>query len=183
MKFLKTAAVAATLAVFATGAQAATYDFAADADAFATEYGFEGSFDQVYNSPVFFPLLHGDNTDGGLTVNASTVEGGPHPESHPFMDSNTAGLGVCKSGFGVVSGFDPLVSNCNGSSDDNLLWPEILVLTFSDPTSLTGLLIRDAGHALITADYAIDIFDGSSWHTLAASLGVVQGLDDAEARS
>ena len=48
MIFFRTAAATAALALMAASAQAATWDFVADADAFYAANGYEGTFDQVY---------------------------------------------------------------------------------------------------------------------------------------
>ncbi len=111
---------------------------------------YEGTFEQVYGA--------GGAEDGGITVNASAIT---HPsaddddqEPHPFTDSSNngsddvAGLGVCSNGFDFG---DPDISDCstnngNATGDDNLVFPEVLALSFSEDVFLTDLFIRDAGH-------------------------------------
>lgn len=186
MKFLKTTVAAAVAVAISGGAvSAATFDFAADAETFQTNHSFEGTFDQVYNDED--SSLYGGNTVDGITVQASAYDAGTQDGLDPFMDSisnrKVAGLGVCSNGFTdtEADGFG-LISDCSTgygdyTGDDNLLFPEILELTFSGGNggliySIDSLLIRDADHNKITDEDAI-IINGI---TFASVDGYVQGL-------
>lgn len=152
MTFLRTAAATAALALMAASAQAATFDFAQDAEDFFNANNYEGTFEQVYGA--------GGATDDGITVTASAFTVDPNDNViHPFMDSrgnndgdDLAGLGVCSSGFnyGDASISDCSTNDGNATGDDNLFYPEILELFFNDDVYLTGLFVRDALHDPLT---------------------------------
>lgn len=161
MRLMNTIACAALVALAGSAATAATFDFAQDAENFFNANGFEGTFDQVYG---------GVATDDGISVTASATEGSEPAD--PFMDSrgnndsdDVAGLGVCSSGdSGSSDGTYGAISDCStnygsNTGDDNLLFPEILTLTFSGLTEasfkITSLFIRDANHDPITDAVAI----------------------------
>ncbi|MGI9395153.1 MAG: hypothetical protein ACR2OY_10950, partial [Boseongicola sp.] len=173
MSFFKTAVVTAALVTFGATAQAASWDFDADADTFWSNHNFEGTFDQVYNDSD--SVRFGGNTSDGVTVSASAFG------DDPFMDAGNAGLGVCSSGnSGAASLAFGAISDCSSgfgsnTDDDNLLYPEMLELVFSTEVWLTGLVVRDAGHNLITDAAAIEI-NGTSY---SAINGEVQGLGGA----
>jgi len=207
MKIFTTAAVA--LMASSAVSYAATFDFATDADNFFTKNGYEGTFDQVYavggdadlngtdGDDAAFAGTAGGNTVGGIEVNAIAALH-PAPEGDdtqepllldPFMDSSSngsddvAGLGVCRTGLYSTTG----ISNCStgfGSStdDDNLVFPELLALSFSDPVFLTELVIRDAGHdlengSILAGSDALPDDEGHPGYlTLIVSGGFVQGL-------
>ena len=186
MNMLKLTAAAIAVVCMSGAASAATFEFDLDADAFFDSSGYEGSFDQVYggNADAVAAGTNGGNSDMGITVTASATNG--TASADPFMDSdgnrditninNLAGLGVCSNGF-ITSGANAGISQCStgpGSNkgDDNLVSPEMLTLMFSGAGSsynLSGLLIRDANHNLITDTTAIVINSG----TYGATLGVV----------
>ena len=178
-------AAAFTITMACTGASAATFDFAADADAFwgasvANSNPYEGTFDQVYGISSIDLEARADEagTNGGNSVDGITVTASAGL-ADPFMDSNLAGLGVCSSGFQVLSG----VSECSsggGSNpgDDNLVTPEILTLSFTQTVSLDGLQIRDANHDLISNTIGAISINGDLYNTgdfgqvLLSALGV-----------
>ena len=194
MKTFRLLSVAVCALGLAGAANAATFDFAADAETFFNnntaqkgdaQKNYEGTFEQVYGS--------GGATDGTITVQASATKtvNGQEVVADPFMDSrgngdndDVAGLGVCSSGLTQYDA-DPgvsvdLISNCStnfgtNTGDDNLVSPEILKLTFSDSVDsenvflITELFIRDSGHDPISGEDVISI-NGMMFD---ASLGVV----------
>ncbi|MGI9393653.1 MAG: VPLPA-CTERM sorting domain-containing protein [Boseongicola sp.] len=191
MTFFKTAVVAAALVTIGVSANAATWTFGFDANSFRSQETFEGTFDQVYGnaaSPFF-----GGNTNGGVTVNASAwADQDKQVGADPFMDAKSGGLlgglGVCSSGDSAfnVAPYGS-VSKCSSGSqfpgnltgDDNLMFPELLKLTFSQGVRLTDLVVRDGKHNLITSEAAV-VIDGIIYGALN---GVVQGLDGAGFKS
>jgi hypothetical protein len=172
----------AAASVLGTGANAATFDFAAMADNFfanntaTTASGatkkYEADFAQLQASTTGSQL-----SSGGVTItNASGSY--PYGSAHAFFDSSNAGLGVCHSGYTTrASSLGGNVSNCStnfggATSDDNLTISETLFLTFDKVVKFTDLVIRDANHNLITANSAIFI-GGVGFDAVG---GVVQGL-------
>jgi hypothetical protein len=140
------------LAMTAGAAQAATFDFAAIADAYWNEAGREGSFAQVKGSAAGAAL-----TDGGVEVVAANGNG----EAYGFFDHRSGGkpggLGVCSQGFNMAG--DSLCSTgVSGAttSDDNITSGESLELVFSQSVSFTDLLIRDADHNKANGTIRID---------------------------
>jgi hypothetical protein len=204
MNFLKTSAAgAAVLTMVGTAASAATFTFGADAIEFQTSQGFEGTFDQVYNMDDGDNPTFGDNTQDGITVNATASIHPPNDDqltADPFMDSlsgnKPAGLGVCSTGFDVLgtdgdSGDYGGISRCStqysgspkDAGDDNLLFPEILTLTFSKDVWLQDLMIRDADHNLVTGSILVgsDALDpieleGGGFHPGLVELDVIAGV-------
>lgn len=177
-KRLSILAVATCLA--AAGANAATFDFEADADAFwGANIGgsakYEGTFDQVYgistidaNARANAAGTNGGNTDDGITVMASATNA--LGAADPFMDSGSAGLGVCSSGL-QSSGISECSSGSgNNTGDDNLFSPELLELSFSESVFLESLQIRDADHNLINNQVDAILINGSSYGTGANGL-------------
>lgn len=79
MTSFKTAVATAALVTLGAGAQAATWDFVADADAFYAANGYEGTFDQVYGVGG-----DSDNTGpaGGDAANAALWAATPSMASH-----------------------------------------------------------------------------------------------------
>ena len=176
MNFLKTTvASAAVLTMVGTAASAATFSFGADAISFQTSQGFEGTFDQVYNMDDGDNPTAGLNTQDGITVNATASIHPPNDDqltADPFMDSlsggKPAGLGVCSTGFDAAgtdgdSGDYGGISRCStqysgspkDSGDDNLVFPEILTLSFSKDVWLQDLMIRDANHEMVTGSILV----------------------------
>ena len=199
MNFLKTtAASAAVLTMVGTAASAATYSFGADAISFQTSQGFEGTFDQVYNQDDGDNPTFGLNTQDGITVQATATIHPPNDDqltADPFMDSlsgrKPAGLGVCSTGFDVLgtdgdSGDYGGISRCStqysgspkDAGDDNLLFPEILTLTFSKDVWLQDLMIRDADHNLVTGSILVgsDALPLNEGHPGLVELDVIAGV-------
>ena len=159
MKLLTSVACVATLAM-GSMASAASWNFAEDAEVFDNTNFYEGTFDQVYgvNPDSTAAGTANKNTDDGITVNASALT---HPSGqqdiapHPFMDSYSSGkpggLGVCSGAFDVSIDESTCSTGYPGglpsdTGDDNLVFPEILALSFSDRVWLTDLFINDANH-------------------------------------
>ena len=171
--FLTTTALSVGFVVAAGAASAATWDFGSDAHSFRVNDGFEGTFDQVYNDSD--SSLYEKNTQDGITVNAFALDHDDGPfRFGPFMDSKSggqvAGLGVCSTGFdttatedgsGDFGGMSRCSTQYSGSpsdtSDDNLVFGEILALTFDAPVQLTELLLKDADHDGFAAEHGIVI--------------------------
>ena len=149
--------------VAASGASAATFDFAKVADDYwALAAGpdgkrAEGTFAQVAASAAGAGL-----SDGGVMVVGAT---GSHltKSAHVFFDydsgSGPAGLGVCSTGI-LANG----VSQCSSgdwgaeqvTSDDNITESETLDVTFSTDVSLVDMSFRDALHNLATGTLIIN---------------------------
>ena len=86
---------------------------------------------------------------------------------------DVAGLGVCSSGFvGAISNCSTNYGSETG--DDNLMYPEVLELTFSDSVRLRDLFLRDALHDPLNGTVAIGWNGGSGVFDVIA--GVVQDL-------
>jgi hypothetical protein len=188
--FKKFTACAILIGAMATSANAATFDFAADAQSFfAANTGitkYEGTFDQVYglsavdiDGRAAAAGTIGGNTKGGITVSASASN--PNSQfADPFMDSisggKVAGLGVCSSGF-RASGKSKCSTNVGpNQSDDNLKSPEQLTLMFNSIVSILGLQIRDAGHNLISNTVGALWINGSLFNTGANGEVILRGL-------
>lgn len=136
---LTTLIAAAALFIAPLTASAATLDFATMADDAYAANGYEVAL----LGPVSF--------DGGtLTVTTNS------PTSHAFLDSGNAGLGVCSAGF--TGG----ISNCatggpgSAQSDDNVTFGEIMTLAFSNATTITDMVFRNATHGLLTGNIRLD---------------------------
>ncbi len=153
MNFLKTIAATACVLVAGTSVNAASWNFGDDAQTFRASSGYEGTFDQVYSgADAVSAGTAGKNTNGGVTLSTSAELhlGG---EAHPFMDafsgSKPAGLGVCSSGF-FPSGISDCSSGFGGNTgDDNLMFPELLTLTFDRGVVLSSMFIRDTNHNVV----------------------------------
>ncbi len=132
MKSIKMLSLAAVIGISGTfAAQAATFDFETLAQ------GNEGTWDAKVGAPGL--------TVDGVTVKATAdVAGGA--EAWAYLDSGTAGLGVCS--VGILNGA------CDPSNDDNVGVSgdggpiEHLFLEFSEKMSLFSLVLRDANHLL-----------------------------------
>lgn len=176
---MKKILLAATCCFGLTGAAhaaTATWDFEADATAFKTSAGFEGTFDQVYG---------GASTKNGITLSAAAYRDTNldgiadiwQNSVDPFMDKGNAGLGVCSTGFdeSVTVGSYIGQSQCSTQykssggqlthqpSDDNLVQPEILKLSFGNlQVKIDDLHVRNgthgfsSGHILISTDGSFD---------------------------
>lgn len=165
-------AAALVCVIGASDVSAATWTFGADAEAFDNkanqdaagngQLAIEGTFDQVYldsDSPLF-----GQNQQDGITLTASATKDGLSAD--PFMDSKSggriAGLGVCSTGFDTsITNKYGGESQCsthyttNGgqltkqAGDDNLVFPEVLKLTFDHTVALKDLIVRNGKHYLV----------------------------------
>ena len=127
---------AIAFSLLSTQAQAATFDFLSWANDLEKGYS-------AYSRTV-----------DGVTVTAtgSSVGSGTTIDYFAYMDSQNAGLGVCK---GLDANFQ-----CNPSSDDNLTTGEMLTLEFDQEVTLEQLTFRNADHDPIfaaTADIGISV--------------------------
>lgn len=150
MSFRKVSALIVAVAISAavpTVARAATFDFAAMAEAFYASNSYEPTWAQMTSGSG------GMLSDGGIDVTASaTYFGGA---ANPFFDSSTgmggrvAGLGVCHE--------SSCSTNVSGAitSDDNLGLGEVLTLQFSQTVAVTNMFVRDEEHYPIGASGAI----------------------------
>lgn len=154
----KCAAASLALAVTVTGAQAATLDFLGFTDNVSGESA-------VDNVPALNPIF--DATYVPIAVTAAGYEAVGRTkisnDYFAYLDSNQAGLGVCK----VLSG-----TQCNPASDDNLTSGEMLGLTFAQDVVITSLSFRGEGHPSDPEFDATDMFDvsfdgGLNWSALA----------------
>lgn len=159
----------------AIGAHAATAtgDFKAHAKAFRNSDGFEGTFDQVYGSTAA-PAL---STVNGFLLCASAyldadnngVADATNSTITTFMDAGNAGLGVCKTGFDDAAregygGESRCSTQYSGSpknaGDDNLVYPEVLKLTFDTTVLLLDLVVRNGSYNLVSGNILISL-DGT----------------------
>ena len=136
---------AACLALPASGAMSAVFNFDDMADAYtdAAVLNGDGRLEATYAQMVGFNA--GFFTDGGVSITDISATG---TGLHGFFDSDTAGLGVCstasKAGFPDVSG----CSSKNGvdAGDDNVTSGEGVIVTFGTAVKLTDLFFRNATH-------------------------------------
>jgi len=127
---------------------AATFDFKAMAD---------NAGDANYKGEMGFDVL--DVTVDGVNLKATATSTSDFTSwlgsgdddlldnEYAYLDGGNAGLGVCTE---LNSG-----NQCNPSSDDNILTQEMLILTFSEVTSLSSLSFFGAGggHNAFAADH------------------------------
>ncbi|WP_169546224.1 hypothetical protein [Sneathiella aquimaris] len=121
-KFLRLTLISTFAGLFSIGmANAATFDYAAIADAPPGEMGGQ-------------PLIH---SDGGVTVEArGYLSGAP---AYAYLDSGSAGMGVCSTGLtGTLQ--------CVDSSDDNVTTDETLELTFNKIVTIDSIAFADSVH-------------------------------------
>ena len=127
--------------LFTFGANAATFDFVAEAA--GNEGGVEG----------------GMFTNGGITVTTTS-------SADAYLDdldgTKPAGLGVCSSGLNGDNQF-------NVPSDDNVTGAETLSLAFSEAVKLTSVNFRNAQHGT-TFEGAIAVLNVSTGVSLGFSL-------------
>jgi hypothetical protein len=151
------------LAISATAANAATFDFLSIADggsytntSAVTTTGYEETWTRVIGSGVGI-------VDDGISVVGTGVnsDGG---FADAYFDSGHAGLGVCsQSGVGA----------CIGSNDDNVggiggtgqSGTETLILSFSTKVLLDEVLFRGEGHGTFGGTLEIDV-DGGGFSTV-----------------
>lgn len=166
MNFGKLIAAAVVAGTMASGAMAATFDFATLADQAKAGapggVGIEATFDQA--QPFGW-------TVDGITVNVGGAGG------HAFLDAGNAGLGVCGSGFTGT------ISNCatggpgTAQADDNVTREEGLLLQFDQTVSLIDLLFRGANHGL--ANGSIFAASDSSFGFFTLTNGLLAASDVA----
>ena len=126
MKFLTIVGLAVVALAGIQTANAATFDFVAEADkpydaGVAGEQGFA-----TYKLEA-----------GGIKLEATGKFGSQ--AAFAYLDKGNAGLGVCK----ILSG---PTNQCNPSNDDNVTLGETLILTFDQMVSLDEVTFRDGGH-------------------------------------
>jgi hypothetical protein len=135
--------------LFTAGANAATFDFAAEA--LGDERGAEGE--------MF--------SNGGVTVTVSAV--GP---AVAYLDDESgglpAGLGVCSSG--LTGG-----NQCVDSSDDNVTGAERLSLAFDQAVRLEDVNFRNASHGT-TFEGALSVLNVSTGISTVFALAEVLNL-------
>lgn len=97
-----------------------------------------------------------------------------------YLDSNSAGAGVCK----VLSG-----SQCDPSSDDNVTAGEVLAVSFDVAVKVNALSFRGEGHPNDPdfdpgEVFALSFDDGASWKTdedlINAKNGVYSAFDNTD---
>ena len=150
------------LAILPLAAPAATFDFGALGSAFDDANGFEGSWEEVTDWVDGTP---GTWTVDGIGVTATTNSTYIHADSDWRLGPDS-GIGPCGIG------------DCNGDDEDGFGPGEIITLTFSEPVSMTSLLLRqsDPGRAAPDPDHT----PAQGSFTLDGSVrsvvdGVVQG--------
>jgi len=120
---------------------AATFDFVAMADTPADPNYFGEMGFQSLNVTVDGLSLSATGTDTTDFLNYLADPGayqGDLDNEYAYLDSNTAGLGVCTS----INSND----QCDPSSDDNATADEVLILAFSTEVTISDLFFRDAKH-------------------------------------
>jgi hypothetical protein len=170
--------VLAALALAASAANAATFNFAAEANAQkAANGGVEVNWNLDPAGPVSRASGAAWSFDGSLNSwkvdGISVVAQGSNSNSglvaDAFLDSDSGGkpggLGVCSS-LGGDSGCSTGAVGAN-TSDDNVTTNETLELSFSKTVEFTDLSFRDADHNLATG---VLLIDGILRGVLAGSL-------------
>lgn len=177
-------------AMASSSAFAATFNFAADADAFwganiAGADKYEGTFDQVYGLTTIdidgraaAAGTTGKNANDGITVTASATNSSGL--ANPFMDSGNAGLGVCSNGFDSSGKSTCSTGVGPNQSDDNLQNPETLTLDFGVMVAITNLVIRDLNHNLIINTANAIFINGTGYSTDSSGLLNLAGLVGAK---
>lgn len=137
--------LAAVAISFGGSASAATYDFISLIEGGGVD-GDGGTNDTTGESTWGGSSVSGGWTVDGITLNAWSNEG------DAYLDSNTAGLGVCGS-------WDDDYQ-CDPTSDDNVQVDEVLYLYFSEVVLLTDLILRQADHSLFEDGQSIMVSNG-----------------------
>ena len=117
---------------FSQVSQAATFDFAYQADNVSP-------YEQGYSSYSLTDLGTGVTvtaTASSLTID--TDGNGVNDQYFAYLDSGSAGLGVCK----VLNAYN----QCNPSSDDNATLDEVLTLSFSEKVTLNEISFVNGVH-------------------------------------
>ncbi len=127
--------------------------------------GFAASFDfaQIADTPNNTGESAWDSfvwTDGGITVTA-TARNLLNTTSHfVYMDSNNAGMGVCKS---LINGgllnmtTGGGANNCSPSNDDNLTMNEVLQLSFSQRVAIDISLVNGSHGTTFDGNFGVAI--------------------------
>lgn len=157
---MKTAVIAAALALLATPIGAATFDFAAIAHDAYVENGREVSFNDHF--------ANGFTVDG-VTVNATSNGAAVWLDSRSSGRSLSAGLGVCE------------IDDCNGHWLDGIDAHDSLTLTFDQPVRLDSMFVRESSFAYVAGE-GLDHtpFTGTFWvdgESFTVIDGNTQGLD------
>ena len=136
---MKSVLITAVLASLPLSVSAATFDFGALGTDYKNANGFEGSWEQVTDWVDGTP---GTWTVDGIGVTASTDSTYVHADGEWRLGPD-AGIGPCG------------IADCNGSDEDGFGPGETITLTFSEPVSMTGLLLRqsDPGRAAPDPDH------------------------------
>ena len=114
--------ITAAMAALPLAAPAATFDFGALGSAFDDANGFEGTWQQVTG---------GTWTQGGIGVSATTSSNNVHADSDWRLGPDS-GLGPCG------------IEDCNADDEDGFGPGETITLTFSQPVTMTSLLLRQS---------------------------------------
>ena len=114
--------ITATVAATPMAAGAATFDFGALGTTFADANGFEGTWEQVTG---------GTWTVDGIGVTATTNSNNVHTDSDWRLGPDS-GIGPCG------------IEDCNASDEDGFGPGETITLTFSQPVTMTSLLLRQS---------------------------------------
>jgi len=138
---------------------AATFDFVAMADNpgdanYQGEKGFSAL--NVTVDGINLIATGTDTADFQTYLNDVAAYAGSLDNEYAYLDSGTAGLGVCT----VITPGD----QCDPSSDDNVTADEVLILSFNTEVTISDLFFRDADHNPIAAGSGTDFslfIDGS----------------------
>ncbi|HFD10918.1 MAG TPA: hypothetical protein ENJ32_00380 [Crenotrichaceae bacterium] len=132
-------------------AAAVSFDFAAIADG-DSSYGVPGG-EKGAASFTF--------TKNGISVTATGFKtGDPSTPYFAYLDSGTAGLGVCKSLTGS--------QQCTPAGDDNVTFEESLKLVFDKEVTITETTFLNGGHVSNFASNVFDLsIDGGAATTIA----------------
>ncbi len=125
---MKSGLIAAALASLPLAASAATFNFGALGSAFDDAMGFEGSWEEV---TAWVDGTPGTWTVDGIGVSAATDSTYVHTDSSWRLGPD-AGIGPCG------------IADCNANDEDGFGPGETITLTFSEPVSMTSLLLRQS---------------------------------------
>ena len=125
---VKSMLLAGAFVALPLAASAATFDFGALGSAFDDEFGFEGSWDEVTDWVGDTP---GTWVVDGIGVTATTSSNYVHADSDWRLGPDS-GIGPCG------------IDDCNANDEDGFGPGETITLTFSEPVSMTSLLLRQS---------------------------------------
>lgn len=139
---IKTLGAIALTAMVST-AGAATFDFVAMADTntdanYQGEKGFEALIVSV--DGITLTATGTDTADYETYLSDTLGYQGALDNEYAYLDSGTAGLGVCT----LLN--SPSSAQCNPSSDDNATADEVLSLEFGTEVTIEDIFFRDANH-------------------------------------